>query len=141
VTIDFLLLVVILIYFVLAMLWGALHWKHMKEPTDEKEGREYHLNHERIVLMLAGFSLTALSILIGLQSREQTQISSILVFFSVAFSSLLLSAVIVRFRIAEFFIYLSDRQVKSILKHFVVSFVVLNTHIVLLSETILLKKR
>jgi hypothetical protein len=108
VTIGSLLLVVITIYFVFAMLWSVLQRGHMKEAQDEEVGKEYHLNQERIVLMLAGFSLTALSILIGLQSKGQTQISPILVFFSVAFSSLIMSAVIVRFRIAQFFVYLSD---------------------------------
>lgn len=108
-TIDSLLLIVVTIYFVLAILWGVIRWKHMKKAQDEREGREYHLHQERIVLMLAGFSLTALSILIGIQSRDPaSQISSVVVFFSVAFSSLIMSAVVVRFRIAEFFIYLSD---------------------------------
>jgi uncharacterized membrane protein YccC len=80
----------------------------MRKAQDEEKGRTYHLHQERIVLMLAGFSLTALSILIGIQSRELSQISSSLVFFSIAFSSLVMSAVAIRFRIAEFFIYLSD---------------------------------
>lgn len=107
-TSEFWLLLVIAVYFFLAVLWGVIRWKHMKESPDEKTGKEYHLHQERIVLTLAGFSLTALSILIGIQSRELSQISSILLFFSIAFSSLIMSSVLVRFRIAEFFIYLSD---------------------------------
>jgi len=108
VTSEFWLLLVIAVYFFLAVLWGVRRWKDMKESPDEKTGKEYHLHQERIVLTLAGFSLTALSILIGIQSRELCQISSILLFFSIAFSSLIMSSVLVRFRIAEFFIYLSD---------------------------------
>jgi hypothetical protein len=107
---ESLLLIVIVVYLASAIVWGlAKNWKYLKTIPDEKVGKEYYLHDERIVLTLAGFSLTALSLLISIQSKELAQISSTLLFFSIAFSSLVLSSIFIRaFRFLRFFIYLSD---------------------------------
>lgn len=103
------LLILILVYVILAILGGLItRWKYLKSIPKEEVGKEYHFHNERIILTLAGFSLTALSLLISLQSRDLLQISSTLLFFSLAFSSLILSSVIIRFRVIQFLIYLSD---------------------------------
>jgi len=103
------LLILILVYTVLAIVAGLIRgWKYLKTIPNEETGKEYHLHNERIVLTLAGFSLTALSLLISIQSKELVQISSTLFFFSIAFSSLVLSSIFIRFRFRQFFIYLSD---------------------------------
>lgn len=106
---ETLLLILILVYMVLAIVVGLIRgWKYLKTIPNEETGKEYHLHNERIILTLAGFSLTALSLLISIQSRELAQISSTLFFFSIAFSSLVLSSILIRFRFMQFLIYLSD---------------------------------
>ena len=104
-----LLIILILVYTVLAIVLGLIRgWKYLKSYPDEQRGKEYHRHNERIVLTLAGFSLTALSLFISIQFRELAQISSTLLFFSIAFSALILSSIFIRFRIRQFFLYLSD---------------------------------
>jgi len=107
---ESLLLGVVAVYLVLAIVWGlAKNWGYLKTTPDENVGKEYYLHNERITLTLAGFSLTALSLLISINSKELVQISSTLLFFSIAFSSLVLSSIFIRaFRFIRFFIYLSD---------------------------------
>lgn len=106
---ELLLIILILVYMVLAIVLGLIRgWKYLKSYPDEKLGKEYHRHNERIVLTLAGFSLTALSLFISIQFRELAQISSTLLFFSIAFSALISSSIFIRFRIRKFFLYLSD---------------------------------
>lgn len=103
------LLTLILVYMVLAIVVGLVKgWKYLKTAPNEKTGKEYHMHNERIVLTLAGFSLTAISLFVNIQIKELAQISSTLLFFSIAFSALILSSIFIRFRLAQFFIYLSD---------------------------------
>jgi len=108
-SLEQMLLVVIAVYVFLATVLGLLRgWKYLKGFPDEKTGKEYHLHNERIILTMTGFSLTAITLLISIQLTELAQISSTLVFFSIAFTSLVLSHISIRFRVRNFFIYLSD---------------------------------
>jgi len=109
VSIELILLVLILVYMVLAIVLGLVRgWNYLKTYSDEKTEKEYHWHNERIVLTLAGFSLTALSLLLSIQFEELAQISSTLFFFSIAFSALILSSISIRLRFRKFSIYLSD---------------------------------
>lgn len=106
---ELLLIILILVYAVLAIVLGLIRgWKYLESYPDEERGKEYHRHNERIVLTLAGFSLTALSLFISVQFRELAEISSTLLFFSMAFSALILSSIFIRFRLRKFFLYLSD---------------------------------
>lgn len=101
--------ILIAVYMFLATVLGLVRgWKYLKGTPDEKTGKEYHQHNERITLTLAGFSLTALALLLRIQSEELTQISSTLMFFSIAFTTLILSSLSIRWRFRNFFIYLSD---------------------------------
>lgn len=107
-SIETLLSVIILVYVILAVLGLVRGRRYLSTTPDEEAGRPYHFHNERVILTLAGFSLTALSLLISLQSRELVQISSTLFFFSISFSSLVLSSIFIRFRFVQFLIYISD---------------------------------
>jgi hypothetical protein len=94
---------------VLAIALGLIRgWNYLKKHPVEEIGRAYHWHNERIILTLAGFSLTALALFLSIQFKELAQISSTLLFFSIAFTTLILSSIFLRFRIRNFFLYLSD---------------------------------
>lgn len=108
-TVEQLLLTMIVAYAVLAMLIGWIRGRqYLRMHPDEEAGKEYHRHNEQIVLTLAGFSLTALSLFLSIQFNELAQISSTVLFFSIAFSALILSSIFIRFRLRQFFLYLSD---------------------------------
>jgi len=108
-TVELLLLILIGFYIFLATVLGLVRgWNYLKGFPDEKTGKEYHWHNERITLILAGFSLTAITLLVSIRFEELAQISSILMFFSLAFTTLILSHLSIRFRFLNFFIYLSD---------------------------------
>lgn len=83
-------------------------WQYLKRPQDEEKEKEYHWHNERIVLTLAGFSLTALSLFVNIQFRELAQLSSTIMFFSIALSVLILSSISLRLRVRKLSLYLSD---------------------------------
>jgi hypothetical protein len=99
----------ILVYMVLAIILGLVRgWHYLKGYPDEKAGKEYHRHNESITLTLAGFSLTALALLLSIRFEELTQISPTLLFFSIAFTTLILSSIFIRLRIRNLFLYISD---------------------------------
>jgi len=109
VSIELILLILIVAYMVLAIVLGLVRgWNYLKGSPVEKTGKEYHWHNERIVLTLAGFSLTALSLFLSIQFKELAQISSTLIFFSIAFSTLILSSLFLRLRVRRFSTYLAD---------------------------------
>jgi len=94
---------------VLAIVLGLFRgWNYLKKHPVEKTGRAYHWHNEKITITLAGFSLTALALFLSIQFKELAEISSTLLFFSTAFTTLILSSIFIRFRIRNFFLYLSD---------------------------------
>lgn len=106
---ESLLLILILVYMVLAIALGlARGWNYLKGHPNEKAGKEYHRHNESITITLAGFSLTALVFVLSIQFEELARFSSVLLFFSTAFTALILSSILVRFRIRNLFLYLSD---------------------------------
>lgn len=108
-SIEQLLIILIAVYMILAVVLGLVRgWNYLKSIPDEKVGKEYHWHNERIALILAGFSLTALSLFLSVQFKGLAQISSTLIFFSIAFSVLILSTISIRLRFRKFFVYLSD---------------------------------
>lgn len=109
ISVDLILLILIVVYMFLATVLGLVRgWKYLKGYPDEKKGKEYHQQNESITLTLAGFSLTALALLLSIQFEELSQISSTLMFFSIAFTTLISSFLSIRWRFRNFFIYLSD---------------------------------
>jgi len=103
VNLEMMLLISILVYIVLAIALASLKGhKYLNNAPREEIGKEYHQHNERINLIFAGFSLTALALLLDFQ------LSSIIQFFSLAFSLLILSFVFLRFRFKNLFVYLSD---------------------------------
>lgn len=107
-SVELMLLILILVYLVLAIMLGLVRgWNYLKKYPVEKTGRAYHWHNERITFTY-GFSLTALALFLSIQFRELAQISSTLIFFSTAFTTLILSSIFIRFRIRNFFLYLSD---------------------------------
>lgn len=110
-SLELILLVLILAYMILALVLGLIRGrKYLKASPVEKTGREYYRHNERMNFILAGFSLTAIVLLMNIHfnAQIQTQISSILLFFSIAFTSLVLSTIFIRFRVRNIFLYLSD---------------------------------
>jgi len=109
ISIEVALLFLVAIYIALAIIFGLVRgWNYLKGIPSEEREKEYHWHNERIVLTLAGFSLTALSLFLSIQLKELPQISSILIFFSIAFSTLVLSSLSLRLRVRRFSIYLAD---------------------------------
>lgn len=109
VSIETLLLSLIFVYIVLAVFLGLVRgWCYLKKRPVEKTGKEYHFHNETIIFSLAGFSLTALSLFLSIQFSKLAQISSIILFFSIAFTTLIFSSIFIRLRIRNFFLYLSD---------------------------------
>jgi MFS family permease len=111
---DIVLLVLISIYMILAILLGLLGgWRYQRSVPKEETGREYHMQSERVVLTLAGFSLTSLSLFVSIQFRELAQLSSTILFFSIALSVLVLSYISLLMRFRQFFLYLSNILVNT----------------------------
>jgi len=107
ISLEPLLLILIWVYIVLAIALGLIRgWNYLKIHPVEETGRAYHWHNERIILTLAGFSLTALAFFLSIQFKELAQISSTLLFFSIAFTTLILSSIFLRFRIRNFSLYL-----------------------------------
>jgi len=99
----------ILAYLVLAIALGVIKGrKYLSSKPNQKKGKDYFMHTERTVLTLAGFSLTALTLLVSIQFRELAQLSSTIFFFSVAFSSMIISYVSSLMRLMRFFTYVSD---------------------------------
>ena len=109
VSLESLLLIAVVVYMFLATVLGLVRgWDYLKGFPDEKTGKDYHLHHERITLTLAGFSITVLALLLSIHFQQLVQISSTLEFFSVAFATLIMSSLFIRWRFRNFFIYLAD---------------------------------
>ena len=109
ISLELILLILIAIYMVLATVLGLVRgWKYLKDHPNEETGKEYHHHNERIIFILAGFSLTAIALLVSIQFKELAQISSTLQFFSIAFTTFILSSLSIRWRFRNFFVYLSD---------------------------------
>lgn len=108
-TLELMLLILIIVYVFLATILGlARRWNYLKSFPDEKKGKEYHWHNESITFTLAGFSITAIALLVSIQFNELAQISSTLEFFSIAFTTLILSSLFLRLRIRRLFTYLAD---------------------------------
>jgi hypothetical protein len=106
---ESLLMILIAIYLVIAIGVGSYRLrKYLQEHPNEKEGKEYSFQNETSALTLAGFSLTALALLISIRYNDLNSISSTLQFFSLAFLFLILSPTFIKFRIANFFVYIAD---------------------------------
>lgn len=82
--------------------------KYLKSHPDEDIGKDYHFQHENAALTLAGFSLTAIALLVGIRYTDLSTISSTLAFFSLSFLFLILSPTFLKFRFVNFFVYLAD---------------------------------
>ena len=109
ISLEIMLLILVIVYMVFATILGLVRgWNYLKGFPDEEKGKDYHFHNERITLTLAGFSLTALALLVGIGFQELAQIRSTLKFFSVAFATLILSSLFIRWRFRNFFIYLAD---------------------------------
>lgn len=109
ISLETVLLILIPVYIVVATVLALIRrFKYLKNAPDEKRGGEYYRHSERIHLTFAGFSLTALALLIGLQINEVVQLSSTIQFFSLAFSLLIMSFVFLQFRFKNFFVFFSD---------------------------------
>lgn len=107
-SIELVLFFAIITYIFLSIVLGLRKgWKYLKEAPNEEREKEYHFHNEKITLTLAGFSLTALSIVIS-RSTELAEFSSNLMFFSLGISVLILSSITLRLRVRRFSIYLSD---------------------------------
>jgi len=103
------LIILIALYVFLAIILGLNRgWSYLKASPNEKAGKDYHLHNESITLTLAGFSITILAFLVSIRFSELAQISSILLFFSIALTTFILSSLFIRWRIRNFFIYLAD---------------------------------
>jgi hypothetical protein len=82
--------------------------KYLKGHPNETKSVSYYHNDERNTLTFAGFSLTALALLVGLQFNGEIPLSTTIQFFSLAFALMVLSFTFIRFRFVNAFIYLSD---------------------------------
>ena len=109
VSLEMMLLVLIAVYMFLAIVLGLNRgWSYLKGFPDEEAGKDYHQHNESITFTLAGFSLTAIALLVSIQFNELAQVSSTLKFFSIAFATLILSSLSIRWRFRNFSIYLAD---------------------------------
>lgn len=107
-TAEFWLIILIAVYLSIAI--GVASYrlrKYLKSHPDEDAGRDYHFQHENVSLTLAGFSLTAIALLVSLYSNFST-VSPTLAFFSLSFLFLILSPTFLRFRFVNFFVYVAD---------------------------------
>lgn len=108
-SLELILIILIVVYMVLATVLGLVRgWNYLKGYPDEEKGKGYHRHNERIIFTLAGFSLTVIALLVSIQFNELAQISSTLQFFSIAFATLILASLFIRWRFRNFFVYLSD---------------------------------
>ena len=103
------LFILIPIYMIIATVLASIRrLKYLMDVPNEEKSREYYRHSERIYLTFAGFSLTALALLISLQINKVLQLSSTIQFFSLAFSLLIMSFVFLQFRFRNFYVFLSD---------------------------------
>lgn len=106
---EFLLTLLVIIYLIIAVGFGAYRSKtYLKKHPDEKKGKDYHQQNETVALTLAGFSLTALALLISIRFTELSSVSSILLFFSESLLFFVISFIALRFRFVNFLVYVSD---------------------------------
>jgi len=108
-TLELLLFVLIAFYVLFASILAFVgSRKYLADHPDEEIGRAYFQNDERNNLAFAGFSLTALALLVGLQFNKIIPLSTTIQFFSLAFTLIIISYLFVRFRYMNVFVYLSD---------------------------------
>jgi hypothetical protein len=104
------LLFVVFLYIALPLLFGF--WKGrkylLKAPRIGEDYFAFVFHSDDLVLALAGFSLTALSLFIGLYQESIGKVASILLFFSISFSLLILSATFSRFHTRRIFAFIGD---------------------------------
>lgn len=107
-------LVLISVYMMLAILLGLIRgWEYHRSVPEEEKGKDYYMQSERAILTLAGFSLTSLSLFVSIQFKELAQLSSTILFFSIALSVLILSYIALQMRFRRFFPYLSNVLVNT----------------------------
>jgi len=107
---EFWLIILVAVYLAVAIGIGSYRSrKYLFEGhPNEKKGMEYHHQNETVTLTFAGFSLTALALLVSIRFDNLSSISSILQFFSLSLLFFILSSITLRFRIVNFFVYISD---------------------------------
>lgn len=106
---ELVLFCLIAVYLLLATILAFFRCrKYLRKHPDEKIGVAYYHNDERNTLTFAGFSLTALALLVGLQINRSLVLSSEIQFFSLAFALILMAFLCLRFRFVNISIYLSD---------------------------------
>lgn len=71
--------------------------KHLKGYSSPEASKEYLFHSMEIVLTLAGLAITALALFIGFGLPNLEQLSSIILFFSISFTTLTLSSNFTRF--------------------------------------------
>jgi hypothetical protein len=110
VSFEELLSVLVLLYIALPLVFGL--WKGRKYLLNSpKIGEDYFafiFHSDDVVLAIAGFSLTALSLFIGLYQESLGKVASILLFFSFSFSLMVLSAAANRFQTRRIFPFVAD---------------------------------
>jgi hypothetical protein len=104
-------LFVLLVGYVLSfLLFGITEGrKYLTSPP--KIGEEYTtsvLHSEDVTLTLAGLAMTALSLFISVRYENLEEITSVLLFFSISFCTLVLSSCLTHFRTKRLFLYMSD---------------------------------
>jgi len=104
-------LLVLLVGYVLSFLLLGLTEGRKYLTSPPKIGEEYItsvLHSEDVTLTLAGLAMTALSLFISVRYENLGEITSILLFFSISFSTLILSSCLTHFRTKRLFLYVSD---------------------------------
>jgi hypothetical protein len=108
-TIETILLLLVIFYIFVSIVTAfARCRKYLLDHPSEEYGRVYFQNDERNNLTFAGFSLTALALLTGLQFNKLIVLNGTIQFFSLAFVLIVLSFLFVRFRFVNAFIFFSD---------------------------------
>ena len=114
ITLEITLTALIIIYIMSAIIIASFRCKkYLKAHPIETIGLPYYHHDERNALTFAGFSLTAIALLIGLQFNKLISLASIIQFFSLAFMLMVLSYTFLRFRFVNASIFISDILLNS----------------------------
>ena len=104
-------LLVLLFGYMLSFLFlGLIKGKNylISSPKVEEQFVTSILHSEEVTLTLAGLAMTALALFVSVRYENLAEITSILLYFSISFSSLILSSCLTHFRTRRLFLYISD---------------------------------
>jgi hypothetical protein len=105
---EFWLICLIVVYVLVATGIGYYRLRKFHREHPGERGKNYQFTHDSSALTLAGFSITAIAVLVSIGYRNIVYISSTLAFFSLAFLFLILAPTINRLKFIKFFSYIAN---------------------------------